>query len=570
MRGAARWVTGAVVATLFASCASSGLPSPGDKPRSSSATDASAAGASTASPADASAAAATSPTAPPSADGRIAIDVNGAASPFDRRLLGSNMPAWVGPAKLADASFQQRIKDLGTTVVRMPGGSWSSSYDWLACENGEGCAWTFAARPSDYVGFLAATDLVGMWTVNFNSTAQSAAALVAFFNGAVTDQHVIGPDRSGTDWGTVGDWATLRASHGHIDAQPVKYWEIGNEVYGAKPDAGPQCASFGWEDVWTCDGAAYVSGDDEHDGYLEFAAAMRAVDPTILVGAVGIGGDQAEWSGFGEKVIAGTEGSLDFYVVHDYGFGDTPSDEDALKRPVEAWPRTLAGPLEELAKAESDGEVPIAITEYNMFLYADGDKTAMMSHAIDALYMADTIGQMAGNGAQIANQWNIINGPGSTGSDYGLLDPDSSEPMPQFYALALWSRFEDQFVPCSVGFDAATALDAFCGRDDSGALSVLAINKTGDPIDSSIDVPGAVSYQASADVAAAPALDSTTMVYNGSATGDSHLENFPGRDLGSTEAGVLRATFDPYSITLLRLTPLGSESESTTSNPSPP
>ena len=88
------------------------------------------------------------------------------------------MPAWVGPVKLADQAFQQRIANLGTTVVRMPGGSWSSSYDWLACENGDadGCSWTWAARPSDYLGFLADTGLDGMWTVNFNSTAQSAAA----------------------------------------------------------------------------------------------------------------------------------------------------------------------------------------------------------------------------------------------------------------------------------------------------------------------------------------------------------------------------------------------------------
>ena len=465
------------------------------------------------------------------------------------------MPAWVGPDKLADASFQERIKDLGTTLVRMPGGSWSSSYDWLACENSEGCEWSFAARPSDYVGFLAATGLDGMWTVNFNSTAQSAASLVAFFNGDVNDQRAIGRDRNGKDWGTVGTWAALRAAHGHPSPQPVRYWEIGNEVYGAKSDAGPHCASFGWEDVWTCDGATYVSGDDSHDGYLAFAAAMRAVDPAIRVGAVGIGGDQGEWSGFGEKVIAGTKGALDFYVVHDYGFGDTPSESDALKRPVEAWPKTLAGTHDELAKTVSGDPVTVAITEYNMFLYADADKSAMMSHAIDALYMADTIGELATNGAKIANQWNIINGPGATGSDYGLLNPDSGQPLPQFYALALWSRFGDHLVPCSVGFDPATTLVAFCGADDSGALSVLAINKTAEPLDTSINVTGAVAYDVVADVASASALDSPTMVYNG-AVAAADLDNSPGRSVGSTESGEVRTTFDPYSITLLRFSPL--------------
>ena len=38
---------------------------------------------------------------------------------------------------------------MGTSVLRMPGGSWSNAYDWLACETDTGCEWHWAARPSD-------------------------------------------------------------------------------------------------------------------------------------------------------------------------------------------------------------------------------------------------------------------------------------------------------------------------------------------------------------------------------------------------------------------------------------
>ena len=486
------------------------------------------------------------------------VDLGGKTRPFDRRLLGTNAPAWIGPAKLADVNFQQRIRDLGTTVVRMPGGSWSSSYDWLACENGDanGCYWTWAAKPTDYVGFLAATGLDGMWTADFNGTAQEAAALVAFFNASVDDKRVIGVDRRGKDWGTVGQWATLRSEHGHRDPRPIKYWEIGNEVYGAKADKAPGCASFGWEDVWTCDGTAYVNGDDQHDGFLKFREAMRAVDPNILVGAVGIGGHQGDWGGFGNKVIEGAGDALDFYIVHDYGFNSRPSTDAVLRRPQDSWPDVMRRVRAALDEQNSTRAVPVAITEYNLFAFADGDTSGMMSESINALYIADTIGQMAEQGATFANQWNLVNGATASGSDYGLLDPDTSEPKPQFYALALWSSFGDELLPVSVGFDTKTTLSAYAGRGKDGKLSLMVVNKTDAAQPVSIQLKGATtSYTAKQDVLTTTALDATGVIYNGTTGTVSNLASLPAQDLGSVTAGAMTHSFDPFSITLLQLVP---------------
>ena len=78
--------------------------------------------------------------------------------PIDRRLFGTNLPAWVGPETMADETFRAAAVDSGATVVRMPGGSWSNSYDWLACEQGgDGCFWPWAARPADFAEFISAT-----------------------------------------------------------------------------------------------------------------------------------------------------------------------------------------------------------------------------------------------------------------------------------------------------------------------------------------------------------------------------------------------------------------------------
>jgi hypothetical protein len=492
------------------------------------------------------------------ADGSIVIGVNDKGRPFDRRLLGTNLPAWIGPKRLADPAFARHVRNLGTSMIRMPGGSWSSVYNWLPCEDGTdgGCPATGAATPSDFLGLLDSTMLDGMWTVDFNGTAQEAAALVAFFNGSTSDTREIGPDRHGKDWGTVGRWATLRLQHGHPDPHPVRYWEIGNEVYGAKESSAPECASFGWEEVWTCDGAKYVNGNDSHDGYLAFRTAMKAVDPTIQVGAVGIGGYQSQWDGFGYEVIQGTGDALDFYVIHDYGFDSRPSTAALLSRPETSWRDTMRNVREALDAQNPTRIVPIFATEYNLFAFYDADTTALMSKSINALYIADTIGQMATNGVTGANQWNLVNGENAAGSDYGILDAVTDMAKPQFYALALWSRFGETLLPAAVGFDESTTLSAYAGGSKDGSLTIIAINKTAAPASATIDLQGAVAhYKAVADVASTPSFDSTSINYNGSVTTDTDLSKSSGTTIPITTSTAFPYSFAPMSITLITLTP---------------
>lgn len=503
---------------------------------------------------------ATTPFVSASAEGTIVVKVGGTPRAFNPLLLGTNAPAWIGSDKLGDVQFQQRIRDLGTTLVRMPGGSWSSSYDWLACENrdGEGCQYLPAARPSDYVGFLAATGVAGMWTINFNDTAQKAAALVAFFNGTVDDSRVIGVDRDGVDWGTVGAWAALRSAHGHPDPQPVEYWEIGNEVFGAKLEGASDCLANGWEEVWTCDGDEYVHGNSQHDGYLQFRAAMRAVDPTVSVGAVGIGGDQNGWGYFGAKVIVGAGDAIDFYIVHDYGFYENPTDAVALARPVRWFPDVIRTARAFLDAKVRDRTVPIAVTEYNLFTRANIDTTGMMSQAINALYIADYIGQMAEVGVTIANQWNLVNGTVGSEGDYGMLNPQTSNPMPQYYGLALWQLFGDQMLPIATGFNPQASLSVYAGRRADGTITLLVVNKSNIAQDASIDLDGSTAtYSAKADVVTTEALNSTSIMYNGSPIQPSDLASVPSLDLGPVDEQTLTHSFDPYSISLLLLTPTG-------------
>jgi hypothetical protein len=483
------------------------------------------------------------------AAGEIVVDVDQVVGRFDRRLLGTNVPAWLGPERLGDPAWVERTRALGAPVLRFPGGSWSSTYDWLGCENGDAatCVRTWGARPTDAAGFLRATGAEGTWTVSFNATAQEAAALVAFFNGSVDDTTVIGVDRRGRDWKTVGDWARLRADHGNPDPVRIQYWEIGNEVYGATADAQGDCADFGWEKVWTCDGADYVHGDDEHDGFLGFRDAMLAVDPEIEVGAVGVP-DPDAWGDWGNEVIGGAGDAIDFYIVHHYGFNRAPSPDEALAEPSDSWPGIMAAVDGALASGAGD-EVEVAVTEYNLVPFLDADGGPLMTTALNAFYLAETIGQLASYGVDMANQWNLANGKAENGSDYGLVDAETTEPYPAYYALALWSRFEGTEL---LAADTSLPLGVYAGRTADGGVDVFVSNATGDDVGAALVVDGG-PWVVTADVVEMPSLDASEATFNGTAEPSDDLSE-PSVDLGSID-GPIEHTFASLSLTVLHLIP---------------
>lgn len=489
----------------------------------------------------------------------IRLNRNGPAITLDRRMLGTNVPAWLTASRLENSTFQARTRAAGLTVMRIPGGSWSNAYNWLGCElkDSASCYWTWAARPSDFLGFMRNTNTEGMYIVNLNGTAKEAAAVVAFFNGSVDDERPIGVDVRGRDWYTVGHWARLRRDQGYPEPFKITLWEVGNEIYGGKSGHGKDCAPWGWEDVWTCDGTEYVegigSGNNRREGYREFRNAMRNVDPTIMVGAVGVA-EQSSWNNWGNEVIAAAGNEMDFYSIHHYGYDTPPTNPaEALRKPQQIWPTIMNDVQAAFDRHAGGRRVPIAITEYNLVSFGDNDTAHLMTRAVNALYLADTLGQMKQHGVTMANQWNLANGRGANTTDYGLVDQDSYRPYPKYYVYPLWARFGTQMLPITTTLDAETTLSVYGGRIDDTTLSLLAINKTGTPITTQIEIEGIRTVQSGlVDIMRAPALDSLTVTFNGINDPDPDLSNAPSLVLNDP-GHPFNYSFEPYSITLLRL-----------------
>lgn len=499
-------------------------------------------------------------------DADITVDTTTPTGSFDPRLLGTNVPAWLHqPGTIetfSDPAFLARTAGSGATMLRFPGGSWGNYYDWLGCETAnaergsvDGCYWTWAARPTDFANAMQQTGLPAMWTVSMNGTAQSAAALVAFFNGAVDDTRLIGIDRNGRDWKTVGDWAQLRSANGNPEPQKILLWEIGNEIYGAKQSTGGEgCSPYGWEDAWTCDGDAYVRGDADHEGFAAFRQEMQRIDPSILVGAVGVS-RQSDWDDWGNKVIAGAGEIMDFYSIHSYGFGESVTDLDrVLAQPQAMWQATIEDVNAAFDRHAGGRRVPVAVTEYNIFAFSDLDTGKLMARAVNALYIADTIGQLAQHGFAIANHWDLANASDDSSADlYGMLVGRQYRRNPQYYTFPLWSRFGTQILPVSSRFDPSTTLSVYAGRDDDGTITLMAINKTDEPIEATLQLNGVPAVMSgTADVLQAASLEATSVTLNGVSEPSDDLSDAPGAPLTNI-ATPLEYAFPPYSVTLLRL-----------------
>jgi len=170
---------------------------------------------------------------------------------------------WTRDGKKIRPDTLDLIKQLHPPIIRYPGGNFASGYHW---EDGIGpresrpsrhdAAWQ--AEESNQVGtdeFLAFCHEIGtepLLVVNDGSgTPEEAARWVEYCNGMVD-----------TPMGA------LRAKNGHPEPYHVRYWGVGNEVWGP------------WQ-------IGTTTAEEYSRRAFRFIDAMKAVDPLIKIIAVG-------------------------------------------------------------------------------------------------------------------------------------------------------------------------------------------------------------------------------------------------------------------------------------------
>lgn len=156
------------------------------------------------------------------------------------------------------------LRKAGVTTIRWPGGNFASGYHW---QDGIGPLEERPTRPNlawaglenNHVGtdeFLEFCELAGLTPiicVGFGYTSvEEAAAWVEYVNGC--------PDTT--------YYGALRAQNGRQQPYAVEIWQVGNEVYGSYQ-------------------IGHTDAVDYATRYLDYYDAMKAVDPTIRIMAMG-------------------------------------------------------------------------------------------------------------------------------------------------------------------------------------------------------------------------------------------------------------------------------------------
>ena len=444
-----------------------------------------------------------------------------------------------------DPATLRLLQDIGITNLRFPGnGGIDALYHWstgkITNPYTEDRAPAFPAE-KQFPAVVPVIDSLGtgLISVNYGSNLEGtgggepaeAAAWVAYANGDPSNTQAIGKDSTGNDWKTVGFWASLRASSplatddgynflriGHPTPLGIQLWTVGNEPWGdgfygqartlgsdadnegkygqsppPEPDlhAGKVTNSKDWG---RHQGNDRVGPTAYGNAVVAYAKAMKAVDPTIMIGAfVMLPPYSADANQMGKNwnadVLKAACGSMDFSAATFWeGKGAAPDwlnkvderdlilsardemdhnryypGEDGVRHDFNLLGRDL---LEKYKKYCPKGHAPqLAITSLGLVPWLPADNPA-----VTAMFAADSIAQLLETGAYTV-MWSPIHALSPS-----LLD-NKNKPQPAYYGIKLLHTVAgagDTFVTASSPTDMLT-VHAVKRRD--GGLGLLFINK---------------------------------------------------------------------------------------------
>jgi alpha-N-arabinofuranosidase len=236
-----------------------------------------------------------------------------------------------------------KIKLLKSAFIRWPGGNVAQDYRWLwgIGPRDERITWTNLSwknepEPSDFgtdefVMFARAVGTEPSITVNVEgrgATAAEAAAWVEYCNGPATSKY-----------------GAMRAANGHAAPFGVKFWEVGNEIWGD----------------WV---RGHSDAETYARNYNRYAQAMRAVDPSIKL--IAVGDNNMDWN---RTVLRAVGRNIDYLAIHHY-YGRREMQGDPLNlmaRPL-FFERFYARVQQLLSELGLAGRVKLAINEWGLDL----------------------------------------------------------------------------------------------------------------------------------------------------------------------------------------------------------
>jgi alpha-N-arabinofuranosidase len=413
----------------------------------------------------------------PAYTAQTAIDAAAVIRSIPSTLYGSNLEwpisgngAWNTAGNAPNPFVGALSKQAGVTLHRFPGGVFADYYHWQSGVGPQSQRPVVAAEPG---GFSAVNDFGTDEALEF---AQSTNGQLL-----ITVNIVTASAQDAANW----------VAHVNQGGHRVQYWEIGNENY---MPAGSAVTSN-----------ETMSPEVYANRFLQFAEAMRAVDPSISIGAIvdfnfshSVTRAYPYWT---QRVLAIASGQIDFLAVH-CGYAPVLFDDKQWSART-VYAATLAAPvliaqnLKDLAAVVSSmaplRNIPIAVTEWGP-LFQFSPQGRFVDHPktlASALVTASTLKAFVESPqTSIANFFKLIDTSGQ--GAIGFLN-DLPAAKPSLMALQMFSQhFGSELVRSStqgpiydspaVGWvDAVTSapyLDIVSSTSPDGkTLYIISINK---------------------------------------------------------------------------------------------
>ena len=446
----------------------------------------------------------------------IAVNTTKTLRVVDQKLFGVNTAIW--DTGLSSAACKSLVAKGGYKSYRFPAGSLSDDYHWATNTNGTN-TWTWASNFEDFVSLVSASSNgQNFITVNYGtSDAAEAAAWVRYSN--ITKHY------------------------------NMKYWEVGNENYGRAHDPVIYATQF-----------------------AQYYAQMKAVDPTIQVGAVATSGEDA-YANYADETVynprthVGHNGWTAVMLATIKTLGVTPDFLSYHRYPQyindcdftlfltnASWASDMADLRQQLTDylGSAGARVQLMCTENN----ADaGLESKQLCSIVNGLYMADTFGTILQTECNSFLWWDLINNPNTGGvngpwlygwrnyGDEGMISPDFKQTYPVYYVEQILNDFAQAGDGVLATTSSYNLISAFAVKRADTSLRVMIVNKN-----PTAQLTGKIAFTGS------PSFRSVTQYSYGIAQDNAAKNGRPQTIAVQKLSGVTKDTafvYPPYTVTVL-------------------
>ena len=362
--------------------------------------------------------------------------------------------------------------------MRLPGGNWTSEYFWsgevpygVKEEYVDPKTDDWILKNKDFMELADSLDAEPVICVNYSLARYAADSIENPVQKAA---------------GYAADW--VRKVNKEMD-MGVTYWEVGNEDYGP------------WQAGYCIDGDT-ITGDEYGRDFRIFVDSMKAVDPTIKVGAQVVNKDDGikTYSGFNwwnKKVLPEVQDKADFLICHDYfTWAEDPNDV-TVDEILSSVPKIgedkqlIQNNVEKYTDKPAD-HFPVAMTEYN---FRGGSKE--ISH-VSGLFIAQALGEFIEYDYGMSMIWNMNNGyDDEHGGDHGIIaigEPGVEDytPHASFFAYHYYEQyFGDKLVKSSPKKE---NIRTYASTFSSGETGMVMVNLSGEAKSVELQFAGNTRY----------------------------------------------------------------------------